>query len=92
MVMAAELSCRLGLIDDAMVQRLRALIARAGLPVRGALLDTEDNAGKYLELMRVDKKSEAGVIRFVLIHGDGHASMQAVPDKLVREVVDVCCA
>lgn len=92
MVMAAELSHRLGLIDEAMVVRLRTLIARAGLPVRGAALDTTDNAGKYLELMRVDKKSEAGVIRFVVIHRDGHASMQAAPDSLVREVVDVCCA
>lgn len=37
MVMAAELSQRLGLVDAAFVQRLRHLIARAGLPVRGAI-------------------------------------------------------
>lgn len=92
MVMAAELSRRLGLIDDAMVQRLRTLVARAGLPVQGPILDTTDNAGKYLNLMRVDKKSEAGVIRFVVIRGDGSAAMQAAPDELVREVVDTCCA
>lgn len=92
MVMAAELSCRLGHIDHAMVERLRALIERAGLPVRGPVLDAADNAGKYLDLMRVDKKSEAGVIRFVVIGNDGSATMQAAPDVLVREVIDACCA
>lgn len=92
MVMAAELSQRLGLVDAAFVQRLRVLIERAGLPVRGAVLDARDNAGRYLELMRVDKKSEAGEIRFVLIDGPGKAVMRSAPDALVREVIDACCA
>lgn len=91
MVMAAELSRRLGYIDQAAVDRLKALIARAGLPVRGPVLDAQDNAGKYLALMRVDKKSESGVIRFVVIGADGSAQMQPAPDSVVREVVDVCC-
>jgi 3-dehydroquinate synthase len=92
MVMAAELSQRLGLVDAAFVQRLRVLIGRAGLPVRGAVLDAADNAGRYLDLMRVDKKSEAGEIRFVLIDGPGKAVMRSAPDALVREVIDACCA
>ena len=92
MVMAAELSCRLGMVDQAFVQRLRRLIERAGLPVRGAVIDAKDNAGRYLELMRVDKKSEAGEIRFVLIDGPGKAVMRSAPDALVREVIDSCCA
>ena len=79
MVMAAELSRRLGLVDEAFVARLRSLIGRAGLPVRGAVIDAGDNAGRYLELMRVDKKSEAGEIRFVLIDGPGRAVMQSAP-------------
>ncbi|WP_415794906.1 3-dehydroquinate synthase [Comamonas aquatilis] len=91
MVMAAELSKRLGLVDEAFVQRLRSLIERAGLPVRGAVIDAQDNAGRYLELMRVDKKSEAGEIRFVLIDGPGKAVMRSAPDALVREVIDACC-
>jgi 3-dehydroquinate synthase len=33
--------------------------------------------------MRVDKKAEAGAIRFVLIHGLGRAVMQPAPDELV---------
>lgn len=91
MVMAAELSQRLGLIDVAMVARLRALIARAGLPVRGPILDAEDNAGRYLQLMRVDKKAEAGAIRFVVIGSAGSAHMQGAPDSVVRDVVNACC-
>lgn len=91
MVMAAELSRRLGLVDGAFVQRLVALIERAGLPTKGAILDAADNAGRYLELMRIDKKSEAGEIRFVLIDGPGKAVVRAAPDALVREVIDACC-
>ena len=92
MVMAAELSQRLGMVDARFVLRLRTLIERAGLPVRGAVIDEQDNAGRYLDLMRVDKKSEAGEIRFVLIDGHGKAVMRSAPDALVREVIDSCCA
>ncbi|MDD2547021.1 MAG: 3-dehydroquinate synthase [Burkholderiaceae bacterium] len=92
MVMATELSRRLGLVDDAFAARLKALVQRAGLPVVGPVLDAADNAGRYLALMRVDKKAEAGEIRFVLIDGPGQAVMRAAPDALVREVIDASCA
>ena len=91
MVMAAELSLRMGLVDQAFVQRLRSLIARAGLPVKAPVLDAADNAGRYLELMRVDKKAESGEIRFVLIDGPGKAVLRAAPDALVRDVINACC-
>lgn len=91
MVMAAELSQRLGLVDSGFVARLRALVQRAGLPLRGPVLDAADNAGRYLELMRVDKKAEAGEIRFVVIDGPGRAALRTAPDALVREVIDACC-
>jgi 3-dehydroquinate synthase len=92
MVMAAHLSHRLGLIDLALVQRLTALIQQAGLPVKGPVLSADDNAGRYLELMRVDKKAEGGEIKFVVIDGPASASVRAAPDALVREVIDACCA
>ena len=91
MVMAAHLSQRLGLVDAVFVERLTRLILRAGLPVRGPVLSSTDNAGRYLELMRIDKKSEAGEIRFVLMDGPGKAVVRAAPDALVREVIDFCC-
>ncbi|NMM11798.1 MAG: 3-dehydroquinate synthase [Polaromonas sp.] len=92
MVMAAHLSQQLGLVDSRFVERLTSLIRRAGLPVKGPVLSTTDNAGRYLELMRIDKKSEAGEIRFVLIEGPGKASVRTAPDALVRKVIDACCA
>jgi 3-dehydroquinate synthase len=92
MVMAAQLSFQLGLVDADFVDRLRSLIARAGLPVTGPVLDPQDNAGRYLELMQHDKKAEAGEIRFVVISGRSKASMQAAPKALVRSVIDTCCA
>lgn len=91
MVMAAQLSQRLGLIDMNFVGRLRALVQRAGLPVIGPRLSATDNAGRYLELMRVDKKAEAGEIRFVVIDGPGRAAVRGAPDALVREVIEACC-
>lgn len=92
MVMAAHLSCALGRVDAAFVQRLTNIIQAAGLPVVGPLLDATDNAGRYLELMRVDKKSEGGAIRFVVIDGPSRAVTCAAPDAMVRQVIDHCCA
>ncbi|MBK7613350.1 MAG: 3-dehydroquinate synthase [Burkholderiales bacterium] len=84
MVMAAELSERLGLMPTGFRLRLEKLNQRAGLPVRGPKL----GGTEYLQHMRVDKKTEAGAIRFVLIHGLGHAVVKPAPDDLVVEVVE----
>ena len=86
MVMALRLSQKLGLIDEAFVLRMKALIERAGLPTVGPAL----GADRYLELMRVDKKAEAGQIRFVVIERPGQAAVRAAPDALVREVLAEC--
>jgi 3-dehydroquinate synthase len=83
MVMASALSARLGLVPQAFVGRMRGLIERAGLPVRGPDLGAE----RYLELMRVDKKAQAGRIRFVLIDSPGHAVLREAPAVAVREVL-----
>ena len=91
MVMAAQLSHRLGLVDADFVRRLTSLIGRAGLPVVGPSLAESDNAARYLELMRVDKKAEAGEIKFVVIESPGRAGVRGAPDALVREVIDACC-
>jgi 3-dehydroquinate synthase len=87
MVLAAHLSQRLGGVDAAFVQRLSALVERAGLPVIAPALGAE----RYLELMRIDKKSEAGEIRFVVIDKPGSAVMRSAPDAIVREVLAQCC-
>jgi 3-dehydroquinate synthase len=90
MVMAARLSQALGLIDAAFVQRLRHLIERAGLPTVApslALHGAADVAERYLQLMRGDKKSEAGEIKFITIDAPGRASVRTAPDALVRQVI-----
>ena len=87
MVMAAHLSQRLGGIDAVFVERLTQLIRSAGLPVTGPPLGAE----RYLELMRHDKKAEAGEIQFVVIDRPGHATVRSAPDALVREVIALCC-
>ncbi len=87
MVMAARLSEALGRVDSDFVPRLRALVERAGLPSVAPVLDTNDNAGRWLSLMRVDKKAEAGEIRFVLIDPPGQAVMCPAPDETVAGVI-----
>lgn len=83
MVMAADLSARLGLIDEPTAQRIRALVERTGLPVKGPDL----GADRYIELMQVDKKAEGGEIRFVVVGPLGQAGMRGAPDAMVREVI-----
>jgi 3-dehydroquinate synthase len=87
MVMALHLSQRLGLVDAAFVKRVTALVERAGLPVVGPALGVE----RYLELMQVDKKTEAGEIKFVVIDRPGSALLRPAPGAMVREVIAHCC-
>jgi 3-dehydroquinate synthase len=84
MVMAAELSVRLGLIDAAYASRLTRLVEGAGLPIVGPALGAE----RYLELMRVDKKAEGGEIRFVVLEALGRAAVRPAPDALVGAVLE----
>ncbi|RPH67759.1 MAG: 3-dehydroquinate synthase [Burkholderiales bacterium] len=86
MVMAADLSHRLGSIDAAVVARLRAAIAAAGLPVRGPAWPFE----RYVELMSVDKKAQQGTPKFVLLERLGKARVQRVPDAPLREAIAAC--
>lgn len=92
MLMAAHLSQTLGGVDADFVARLRALLLRAGLPIQAPVLDAEQNAGRYLALMRGDKKSEAGEIRFVLILRPGEAGLKTASDTVVAQVIDAACA
>lgn len=61
--MAAELSRRLGWLSKADLERVEAVLRRAGLPVKGPALGAE----RYLELMSHDKKVVAGKLRLVLL-------------------------
>jgi 3-dehydroquinate synthase len=87
MVMAADLSRRLGWIGDQDVARVRALIRRAGLPVELNNLKAE----RLLELMGTDKKVERGQMRFVLLKSLGQAVLYSeVPIPTLFETLDEC--
>lgn len=83
MVMAADLSSRLGMLDAASLARLERMISAAGLPTMGPAWTPD----RYIELMRVDKKASQGVPRFVLLDGLGRALVRAVPEPALRETL-----
>jgi 3-dehydroquinate synthase len=84
MVMAADLSQRLGLVDAAVVARLTRLVERAGLPIVGPALGVD----RCLEAMQIDKKTEGGALRFVLLDGPGRACVRGAPTEMVRAVIE----
>jgi 3-dehydroquinate synthase len=63
MLLAADMSLRLGWIDAADVARVRELLVRAGLPVTAPPI----GAARAFELMGMDKKVLQGRIRLVLL-------------------------
>ena len=70
MLMAADLSQRLGWLSAHDVERVDDIIDKAGLPTRApASMSSE----QFMDLMAVDKKVEAGRIRLVLLKQLGEA-------------------
>ncbi|MDH5209316.1 MAG: 3-dehydroquinate synthase [Burkholderiaceae bacterium] len=80
MVIAADLSRRVGLLDDRAVRSVEHAVALAGLPPRIEGL----GADAAISSMRGDKKAEAGAVRYILLERIGRATQRAVPDDLVR--------
>ena len=84
MVVAAALSAELGHISQTDAGRVKTLILRAGLPVNLPHL----GSARYLDFMRVDKKADAGTIRYVLLKSLGEAFVAAVADAQVLPVLE----
>lgn len=75
MVMAADLSMRLGWLEPAVAARIRAIIEENfSMPV---IPPADITVEQYLNLMASDKKSELGKIRFVLLKALGNAVISA---------------
>lgn len=85
MVAAARISNMKGFLDSIEVQRIRELIARAGLPVKNPGYRIE----KLVEAMRHDKKVSQGRIRFVLPRAIGEVF---VTDEVSPSVVEQAVA
>jgi len=75
MVMAADLSYRMGHIDYVSKVRLQSLVEAAGLPVIAPDLGEQ----RWLELMEVDKKNEGGQIKFILLKPLGAPLITTAP-------------
>jgi len=73
MLIAANLSQRLGMIDTIAERRIRDLVQRAGLPVAPPRVGVT----QAVELMQMDKKVQAGAVRLVLLQSLGRAVVTA---------------
>ncbi len=84
MMGAAIISQRMGLITEEVVNRQRSLLERFNLPTSAP--DVE--AGQVFKAMSLDKKTEGGSIRWVLLEDVGRAVVRRdVPTELMEETV-----
>ena len=86
MVMAADLSHRLGFIDEGTKARITAVVKAAGLPIVAPDLGVD----RWLELMEVDKKNEGGQIKFILLKPLGTSVIMPVPQELLLQTLKAC--
>lgn len=85
-VMAAELSCRLGCLDSADVDRIARLFTSADLPIN---IPTGLKPESLLELMKLDKKVVDSQLRFVLLKSLGKAELRDdVPEDDVLAILE----
>lgn len=71
MIMACDLSERLGWIDESVKTRTIKLLNDAGLPTKAPKMTIE----QYMDTMSIDKKVDNGTINFVLLKALGEAVM-----------------
>lgn len=86
MLMAADLSYRMGMLQSSDVQRVRKILAAAALPVDGV---GGVDATQLRALMSVDKKVMAGKLRLVLYRQLGEAEiLDTAPEALIMETLE----
>jgi 3-dehydroquinate synthase len=84
LLMAADLSHRIGALPATVVTRLRELLQRAGLPVEAPRI----GAQRALDYMRVDKKVQSGRIRLVVLQSLGRAVITGdYPDPALQDTL-----
>ncbi len=70
MLMAADLSMRLGLLEQEQVDKIKEILVRAKLPTK---IPKGIKLKQMLENMKVDKKSRDGVLYLILLNDIGEA-------------------
>lgn len=86
MVCAARIARRLGLIDEALVERHVVLLGRVGLPTKLPISDIDSIQERIL----LDKKSQGEANIFVLLKGLGKPALVEVSPQVVREALEEC--
>ena len=89
MVIAAEFSRRLDLIDTIQRDRVENVMRRFELPVSPPANMTED---EFMQAMAVDKKVEAGKIRFIVLEKVGKAFViDDYPQAILQQTLRAIC-
>jgi 3-dehydroquinate synthase len=85
MAKAAAISWRHGFCDQPSLERIRRLIAKAGLPVELPKIVAKEN---LIQGMEVDKKSAGGKIKFVMCAGIGKICFHSLSPTEVLAALD----
>jgi len=90
MLMAADLSKKLGFFEQSQFDRIQSLLKRAALPIK-VHNDVEFN--QMFENMKVDKKSRDGILHLVLLKNIGEAFVTSdYSEKALKETIkDFLC-
>lgn len=85
MVMACEMSVRLGWISEDITRRVERVLTRASLPTRPPPSVTLE---QFMTYMSVDKKVEAGRLRLILLKEPGKAVLTAdFPESILYDTI-----
>ncbi len=82
MVKAAELSVRQGLCDSQTLERVTALVRRAGLP---AEMPPQVSTQSLIQAMEIDKKVAGGKVKFIMCEGIGKTRFHWIaPEEILQ--------
>ncbi|HEY3299164.1 MAG TPA: 3-dehydroquinate synthase [Methylophilaceae bacterium] len=85
-MLAADLSRRMGWLNDAEIQRMQAIHQAANLPTQAPALGVD----RYLDLMGLDKKVQDGKIRLILQQGIGQSVITSNYDAdLLKQTLSI---
>lgn len=86
MLMAADLSRRLGLLEEGKVNSIRSILERANLPTS---IHENVKAAQMFENMKVDKKSRDGVLYLILLSDIGEAIITSdYTEEALKETIN----
>ena len=90
MLMAADLSKKLGFFEQSQFDRIQSLLKRAALPIK---VHNNVEFNQMFENMKVDKKSRDGILHLVLLKNIGEAFVTSdYSEKALKETIkDFLC-